>query len=30
LRIQFAGKPYRICFAFDPRHTDDNNLVFGV
>jgi hypothetical protein len=21
LRIQFAGKPYRICFAFDPRQT---------
>jgi hypothetical protein len=19
LRVQFAGKPYRICFAFDPR-----------
>lgn len=21
LRIQFSGKPYRICFAFDPRQT---------
>ena len=21
LRIQFTGKPYRICFAFDPRQT---------
>jgi hypothetical protein len=21
LRVQFAGKPYRICFAFDPRQT---------
>jgi hypothetical protein len=21
LRIQFAGRPYRICFAFDPRQT---------
>lgn len=21
LRIQFGGKPYRICFAFDPRQT---------
>ena len=21
LRIQFAGKPYRICFAFNPRQT---------
>ena len=19
LRVQFAGRPYRICFAFDPR-----------
>jgi hypothetical protein len=21
LRVQFAGKPYRICLAFDPRQT---------
>jgi len=21
LRVQFRGKPYRICFAFDPRQT---------
>src|ERR1700733_7733237 len=21
LRVQFAGTPYRICFAFDPRQT---------
>jgi hypothetical protein len=27
LRVQFAGKPYRICFAFDPRQT--GTLLIG-
>ena len=29
LRIQFAGKPYRICFAFDP-HQPGIPLIGGI
>ncbi|MGA8678283.1 MAG: type II toxin-antitoxin system RelE/ParE family toxin [Candidatus Acidiferrales bacterium] len=29
MRVQFAGKPYRICFASDPRQTG-NVLIGGI